>query len=139
MTAAVELRARPALAVPPRAPEPPPIDDVERELASLRPETAAAVRQLLAHRGKLAKLVEATGRPTTFWYGLSGRMVTGERWAIVRALDMRHDGVGSLDVIPCTKCGLRGHVAGDPDRCLVSRDPRAGMGQSPWMGGDGGL
>lgn len=40
----------------------------------------------------------------------------------------KHD---PLDVIPCTSCGLRGHLAGDADRCL----PRwyagsMGMGQA---------
>lgn len=25
------------------------------------------------------------------------------------------------DLTPCTRCGLRGHVAGDPDRCLYYR------------------
>jgi hypothetical protein len=25
------------------------------------------------------------------------------------------------DLRPCTRCGLRGHVAGDPDRCLYYR------------------
>jgi hypothetical protein len=26
-----------------------------------------------------------------------------------------------VDVTPCARCGLRGHVAGDPDRCLFYR------------------
>jgi hypothetical protein len=39
------------------------------------------------------------------------------------------------DFVPCTRCGLRGHVAGDPERCLAERS--LGLGQSPWMGGQG--
>lgn len=29
--------------------------------------------------------------------------------------------MGGADVTPCTRCALRGHVAGDPDRCLYYR------------------
>jgi hypothetical protein len=39
------------------------------------------------------------------------------------------------DLIPCKRCGLRGHVAGEPGRCL-ERDG-LGLGQSPWMTGEG--
>jgi hypothetical protein len=37
------------------------------------------------------------------------------------------------DLVPCTRCHLRGHKAGDPDRCLPERVPIAGLGQSTWM------
>jgi len=30
--------------------------------------------------------------------------------------------VTGLDLIPCLACGLRGHLAGDPDRCLGSSE-----------------
>lgn len=33
----------------------------------------------------------------------------------------------AIDVIPCARCGLRGHVAGDPDRCLFGSATR-GLG-----------
>jgi hypothetical protein len=35
------------------------------------------------------------------------------------------------DLIPCTRCGLRGHVAGDPDRCLYYHGS-LGMGGQSW-------
>jgi hypothetical protein len=34
-----------------------------------------------------------------------------------RKKDIEAIHLGPLDVVPCTRCGLRGHVAGDPDRC----------------------
>lgn len=41
------------------------------------------------------------------------------------------------DLAPCTKCGLRGHVAGDPDRCLPDKVEIRGLGGAQWMtGGD---
>lgn len=36
-----------------------------------------------------------------------------------------------VDLIPCTYCGLRGHVAGDPDRCIQPISLRLGEMQSP--------
>lgn len=35
-----------------------------------------------------------------------------------------------VDVTPCTRCGLRGHLAGDPDRCLFYRGSLGMGGQS---------
>lgn len=40
------------------------------------------------------------------------------------------------DFVPCTRCHLRGHVAGDPDRCLVLHV--SGLGSSPWMAAGAG-
>jgi hypothetical protein len=38
------------------------------------------------------------------------------------------------DRIPCTRCGLRGHVAGDPDRCLYYRGSLGLGGQAAQAG-----
>ena len=37
-----------------------------------------------------------------------------------------------VDVVPCSRCGLRGHEAGDPEKCLHPRDPSAGLGVQWW-------
>ena len=39
-----------------------------------------------------------------------------------------------LDVIPCPRCSLRGHEAGDPIRCLTGAGRSTGMGQWGWCG-----
>jgi hypothetical protein len=44
-----------------------------------------------------------------------------ERWHLKRA-----------DLVPCTRCGLRGHKAGDPDRCLQYRGS-LGLGGQAWQ------
>jgi hypothetical protein len=36
------------------------------------------------------------------------------------------------DLVPCTRCGLRGHVAGDPDRCLRYTGS-LGLGGQAWQ------
>jgi hypothetical protein len=43
--------------------------------------------------------------------------------------------LSKADLTPCTRCGLRGHVAGEPGRCLGLTG--VGIGQSPWMTGEG--
>lgn len=34
---------------------------------------------------------------------------------------MHEPGIKAIDRVPCTRCHLRGHVAGDPERCLYYR------------------
>jgi hypothetical protein len=43
--------------------------------------------------------------------------------------------LSKADLTPCTRCGLRGHAAGEPGRCLGLTG--VGIGQSPWMTGEG--
>lgn len=45
-----------------------------------------------------------------FAAGEEGYRPQARAWRMTRA-----------DLVPCTRCGLRGHVAGDPDRCLYYR------------------
>jgi hypothetical protein len=49
--------------------------------------------------------------------------VTAARWEL-----------GGADVTPCTRCKLRGHVAGDPDRCLYYHGSLGMGGQSDQAG-----
>jgi hypothetical protein len=43
--------------------------------------------------------------------------------------------LSGLDLVPCGRCGLRGHEPGEPGRCLGLDG--VGIGQSPWMTGEG--
>lgn len=50
----------------------------------------------------------------------------------------------AADFVRCTRCRLRGHLAGDPDRCLVYRgsygmggQAAAAQDQAQWRGGEG--
>ncbi len=54
--------------------------------------------------------------------------------ALVRLKEL-FDGLDEVDIVPCERCGLRGHLAGDADRCIGLHS--AGLGQSPWMTGEG--
>ncbi len=39
--------------------------------------------------------------------------------------------LAAVDLTPCTRCKLRGHTAGDPDKCLVTRE-MPGLGNQWW-------
>lgn len=42
--------------------------------------------------------------------------------------------LGPYDETPCRLCGLRGHLPGDPDRCLDIGEHRStGMGNQGWV------
>jgi hypothetical protein len=55
--------------------------------------------------------------------GRPSREVHAARWEM-----------GGADVTPCARCGLRGHVAGDPDRCLYYRGSFGLGGQAAQAG-----
>jgi hypothetical protein len=55
--------------------------------------------------------------------GRPRKEVTAARWEL-----------GGADVTPCTRCKLRGHVAGDPDRCLYYHGSLGMGGQSDQAG-----
>lgn len=99
---------------------------LELELASLRPGTAARVRRLLEHRGTVAEFAEAEGIFHSHVYGLINR-ISRRGGPLAAALDrvrVRGKYLTDEDLTPCTRCGLRGHVAGDPDRCLSPKSIR---------------
>lgn len=37
--------------------------------------------------------------------------------------------LATVDLVPCTDCGLRGHVAGDEDKCMWAGGASLGLGQ----------
>ena len=41
--------------------------------------------------------------------------------------------LGGADLVPCAACGLRGHAAGDPERCLHGSATQ-GLGGQAWAG-----
>jgi hypothetical protein len=114
----------------------PAADPIEVELAAMRPDTASAVRQLMAHKGKVSALAQSTGRHVQFWYQLMSRIGTNPKFPrVAEALELRREGLTQADVTPCIACGLRGHEAGDLERCPVRDGRSLGIGQSPFMGG----
>jgi len=58
--------------------------------------------------------------------GEDGKFPPRSSWRMTRA-----------DLVPCTRCGLRGHTAGDPDRCLWYRGS-LGLGGQARMAADQG-
>lgn len=58
-----------------------------------------------------------------------GRPPREERGAYAKNFGRELTGV---DLVPCARCGLRGHVAGDPDRCLRASGA-AGIGSQAWL------
>jgi len=77
--------------------------------------------------GEVVRIEQERGdEPVTieevFAAGEEGKRTHVRRWRMTRA-----------DLVPCTACGLRGHVAGDPVRCLHGGSLR--IGESPWMNG----
>lgn len=50
-------------------------------------------------------------------------------WAYVREPCTPVQRMRIADVIPCTRCHLRGHIAGDPDRCIQPISLRLGGDQ----------
>jgi hypothetical protein len=100
--------------------EPALLDD---QLAALRPKTAARVRRYLASRGSLTAFCAAEGVSKQGFHS-SLRYMIDRGGPLAEAIDARKEGRGGLapiDLVPCTLCGLRGHLAGDPDRCLYYR------------------
>ncbi|MCA1824369.1 MAG: hypothetical protein LC640_08940 [Frankia sp.] len=51
-------------------------------------------------------------------------------WVIVREPGSRELRMRRVDVEPCTTCGLRGHIAGDQEKCFQPLSMRMGGEQS---------
>lgn len=114
---------------------------LEEQLARLHIPTRARVLRFLAHRGSMKEFAKAEGFAYAsafqfFWTQVGRGGPLGA--AMQRARDIQAGtGMREEDLIPCTRCSLRGHVAGDPERCIGLRG--TGLGQSPFMTGEGGL
>jgi hypothetical protein len=92
---------------------------IEQQLGGLREATAARIRRYLSSRGTSRDFARAEGVHEMTWYHQLHR-VHRRGGPLAAAITERKEGHGCLtsaDVVACTRCGLRGHVAGDPDRC----------------------
>ena len=61
------------------------------------------------------------GEPKRYWRGQRSMEVANEEDLRTTRGDAEGWGMRGLrpiDLVPCKACSLRGHVAGDPDRCL---------------------
>jgi hypothetical protein len=92
---------------------------LDEQLAEIRVATAARLRRFLAHRGTTTAFARAEGiGVAAVWQLLNYYEARGG--PLGAAIERARGSKGCLteaDMIPCTLCGLRGHVAGDPDRC----------------------
>lgn len=100
--------------------------------------------------GRIGARVDACGcgRPRGSYFDDSAMMAIGSskfevkdtedpEWVLVEEDGARATRMRRIDVTPCARCGLRGHVAGDAERCVPDKVEVTGLGGAAWMtGGD---
>ena len=107
---------------------------IESQLADLREGTAARLRRYLDHRGSMSDFARAEGITVSSAHALLGKYASrsGPLGDAIERVGASRGGLSKADLIPCTRCGLRGHVAGDPDRCY--QQISLGLGGSQMRG-----
>lgn len=112
-----------------------PITPLEAQIEALpKKSTRDRLRRFLAYRGTLTAFAASEGVKIQTAHQFVMRMSRrgGPLFAAIdHARVMRHSGLKDVDLVPCTACSLRGHVAGEPGRC--SGLTGTGIGQSAWM------
>lgn len=101
------------------------------EVKGATPSPGTDGRGPASHGGLRASTSDVAERPGRI--GLPGAVAHKRgRGRPPKVLD---DALADADLIPCARCGLRGHVAGDPDRCLFYRGS-LGLGGSAYAAQD---
>lgn len=92
---------------------------LDEQLDRLRVATAARLRRFLVHRGTVTAWARAEGINPQNAKSLLDRYEArgGPLGDTIARIRSAKGCLTEVDMIPCTLCGLRGHVAGDPDRC----------------------